>query len=442
MKIRPSKAWWICFFLAIFVTAGVWSARATKNKLPELAKSEQITTATVERKDFVRNLRLHGTVEAVEAYNVTTPQLTIAVTGGAGAGAPESDFEGRGGDIGKPLIVTKLVHSGTLVKRGAMLIEFDRQAQLKNSLDRLAEYRDLEEQIKKKQAEHTAKRAKDESELKQAENKVGTATLDMRKNEVVSKIDAEKNRLTLEESKANLKQLQETMELKQRAAQAELRILEIQRDRARNALSFTKKNAERMVIRAPIDGLAVLSTVWKNGRMGEIQEGEEVRPGSPILQVVNPSIMQVRVRLNQVDLGYLSVGQTAKVILDAYPDNTFLAKLERMAPIGIKSNFSQKMYTFVCLFSVQGANPRLIPDLSAAVDVEVERRPSVVVVPKDTIGSENGQYFVRAKNGSGFEKRFVKIGDMSDMEVVIESGLKVGMSVSRNTASLDEGFSR
>ena len=56
------------------------------------------------------------------------------------------------------------------MKKGDLLVEFDRQGQIKASLDRRAEFLDFEQQIAKKQADHQAARAKDESELKQAEN--------------------------------------------------------------------------------------------------------------------------------------------------------------------------------------------------------------------------------------------------------------------------------
>ena len=121
---------------------------------------------------------------------------------------------------------------------------------------------------------------------------------------------------------------------------------------------YAQGNSEKMSIRAPLDGLAVVSSIWKGGRMDEVLEGEEVRPGLPILQVVNPALMQVQ------------------VILDAYPELQLKGKLEQIAPIGLKSNFSQKMYTFVSLFSIDGSDPKLIPDLSAAVDVELERIPN------------------------------------------------------------------
>ena len=392
-----------------------------------------LNTAKAERRDFVHKLRIHGIVEAVQAYTVTAPRLAgSGPTGGTGGGGGGGGFGGGGGGGSGPLVITTLIRSGTLVKKGDLLVEFDRQGQIKASLDRRAEFLDFEQQIAKKQADHQAARAKDESELKQAENAVEKASLDMRKNEIVSKIDAEKNRQYLEEAKANHKQLTETLELKKRAAAAELKVLEIQRDRAKAAMLYAEGNSEKMSIRAPLDGLAVVSSIWKGGRMDEVLEGEEVRPGLPILQVVNPALMQVRSRINQSDLSYLKVDQPAQVSLDAYPELQFKGKLQQIAPIGLKSNFSQKMYTFVSLFSIEGSDPKLIPDLSAAVDVELERIPNAVVVPRDAVSSENGQSFVRVKNGFGFESRKVDLGAMSDFEVVIQSGVEPGAVILRH----------
>jgi len=393
---------------------------------PQEADTGRSSTTVVTRRNFVRTLRLHGIVEAVQAYTVTAPQLAVT--------APQLSGAAQSGPGGGGLIITKLVRSGQTVKRGDLLAEFDRQTQIKNALDREAEYRDLEEQIKKKQADHTAARAKDETEVAQAENAVGVAKLEMQKNEVIARINAEKNKLTLEEATARWKQLQETFELKRRAAQAEVRILEIQRDRARDAMRYAKSNAGKMSIRAPQDGLTVVSTVWNNQKeqMAEVLEGEEVRPGSPVLQVVNPREMRVRVRVNQADLAHLQIGQPAQVILDAYPDSSLRARLEQVAPVGIASNFSEKVHTFISLFLVEAADPRLIPDLSAAVEVQLERRPDALVVPRDAVTFENGQSFVQVKNSSGLERRSVKTGPVSDWEVVIESGVTPGTVLLRN----------
>lgn len=130
-----------------------------------------------------------------------------------------------------------------------------------------------------------------------------------------------------------------------------------------------QNNAALMQIRSPIDGIVVFNTIWKEGNMGEVQEGDQVRPGVPFMQVVDPSVMQVHVLVNQENLTALSVGEEARVHLDAYPDLEFAGKLESIDPMGKRGDFSSKLRTFSATFSIHGNDTRLMPDLSAAVDV-------------------------------------------------------------------------
>ncbi|HEV8339709.1 MAG TPA: hypothetical protein VGR25_08640, partial [bacterium] len=130
-------------------------------------------TAIVERRDFVRTLRIHGVIEAIKFHAVAAPRLS-----------------GQGGN---PMVITRLIPAGTRVQPGDLLAEFDRQAQAKEYLDREADYRDRVEQIRKRKAEQTAAGAGDARELKEAENAVEKAALDVKRNEILSKIDAEKN---------------------------------------------------------------------------------------------------------------------------------------------------------------------------------------------------------------------------------------------------------
>jgi multidrug resistance efflux pump len=128
-------------------------------------------------------------------------------------------------------------------------------------------------------------------------------------------------------------------------------------------------NADLMQVHAPIDGIVVLNMVWKQGNMGEVQEGDQIRPGVPFMQVVDPSKMEVRVPVNQEDLLRLKIGDSATVHLDAYPALSFPGRLETIDPIGRADDFSDKVRTFAASFSITGHDPRLMPDLSAAIDV-------------------------------------------------------------------------
>src|SRR5258708_35041668 len=116
----------------------------------------------------------------------------------------------------------------------------------------------------------------------------------MQKNEILSRIDAEKNQQNLAQAQATLKQLQETFQLKRQAAHAELRILEIQRDRALTAMHWAEGNAKKMVIQSPMDGIAVVSSMWRQGGDSGHPERDHGPPGALGLSGVGPARMHVR----------------------------------------------------------------------------------------------------------------------------------------------------
>ena len=110
--------------------------------------------------------------------------------------------------------------AGSKVKRGDLLVEFDRQTQMRDFLDKQAEYEKYAGQVVAEQAKETAARAKDETELHQAESDFKGAELEMKRQELLSRIDVEKAQQTLEQAKANFEQLKETFDLKRSAARA------------------------------------------------------------------------------------------------------------------------------------------------------------------------------------------------------------------------------
>jgi multidrug resistance efflux pump len=330
----------------------------------------------------------------------------------------------------------KLIRPGTRVRPGDLLVEFDRQDQLKNALDRRAELSDLEQQIRKKEAEGRAARAKDDSEIQQAQSALSRAELEMIKNPMIAKIQAEKNEQALEEARAKLKQLKTTYDLKRLAADADLRVLQIRRSKAESAMRQAETNATRMEIHSTIEGLAVIRTVWKSNAMSEIQEGEEVRAGVPVVDIVNPALMRVRTRVNQADINGLRVDQPVKVGLDAYPDLFFGGRVAQISPIGVTSMLNPKVRNFVVLIDVAGSHANLMPDLTASLDVELERVPRALVVPRDTIRHDGeGRAFVRVKRGDDYEDRSVTIGPVNAHEAVITAGLDEGAVVARNVGS-------
>jgi multidrug resistance efflux pump len=376
----------------------------------------------VERKNLSQTLRLNGTTQASRSFIVLAPRL-------------------EGAQVGS-MVVTKLVPAGTHVKSGDLLVEFDPQAQTKDYLDKKSTYDNLVSQVAQKQTDEDIAQSKDDTALKQAEDELKRAQLEIQRNEVVSRIDAEKNQEAVDEGQAKLKQLKETYQLKRAAAVAAIKILEIQRDRAKEAMRYALANAAKMTVHSPMAGVVVYNTIWLGGRMGTVQQGDQVRPGVPFLQVVDPSKMEVRVELNQVDLLKVHPGQKAEMHLDAYPGMTLPAVLDELSPLGHTGQFTEMVRSFTARFLVQGNDPRLLPDLSAAMDLDLGTENSVLVVPYQSIGTESGQSFVWLKRSSGFEKRTVKIGRRNDLNAVVESGLAEGDVIRRDAGEDSEAAER
>ena len=117
-------------------------------------------------------LRLKGTTQAVRTRAIQAPLLA-------------GDKEGT-------LTITNLRAAGSSVKQGDILVEFDRQAQLRDFLDKQAQNSKLADDVLQEEAKEDAARAKDETEIRVAEGDLAKAELEMQKVELLSRIDAEK----------------------------------------------------------------------------------------------------------------------------------------------------------------------------------------------------------------------------------------------------------
>jgi HlyD family secretion protein len=162
------------------------------------------------------------------------------------------------------------------------------------------------------------------------------------------------------------------------------------------------------------------------------QEGDEIRPGGALMQVVNPSAMKVSASINQVDVAKLHVGQSAEIRLDAYPDLSFKGKVEQINSIASSDSDSKKIHLFTVIISIQGQNPKLLPDLSSAVDICLESLDGVLMLPRHAIFQQDGKSWTEVLMNEKLERRQVKLGSVNDYEAVIESGLQEGTIVSLN----------
>ena len=114
---------------------------------------------------------------------------------------------------------------------------------------------------------------------------VRRAELEVKRNELLSAIDAKKNVLNLEEAKRRLKQLESDIKSRQEQAQAEMAVLKEKRNKANLELNRERQRLAQVKLLSPMSGLVAIRQNRQGGfffpgmQIPDIREGDQVQPG-------------------------------------------------------------------------------------------------------------------------------------------------------------------
>jgi HlyD family secretion protein len=295
-----------------------------------------------------REVRLTGTVEAIHSSKVIVPQTL-----------------GQGGQ----LTLTHLIPNGMHVQSGDLIAEFDPTQQIDNALAAKAKYEDLSHQVEQKIAQNHADQEKRISDLTQAKGDLAKAQIELQKAPILAEIARLENEVKAEIARQHVESLTKSSAYHDQSDAAALRILELQRDRQKVALERAQTNIDRMQVRAQLAGMVALQNVWRGNSNGHAQEGDQLYRGQALVSIFDPSQMLVRCSVGEPDGAALIPGVRAKVYFDAYPDLTVPAHFEFASPMA-SSALGSPVKTFSAVFRLDKTDPRLTPDLSAAVVLE------------------------------------------------------------------------
>lgn len=333
------------------------------------------------------------------------------------------------------LQLQSLAPNGSRIAKGEQVAEFDRQYMLLRLDDFKASVEQSESSMKANVATLEMTRKSYEQQILAAKNLVEKSELDMKTIPVRSEIESTRLRLALEEAKANLKQLQEAARYVDIGERATLKISDLDLQASKLELRRAQANADRMVMKAPMDGLVVVQNTFRSGDFGPIQQGDQIYPGMLFMQVVDPSSMIVSASVNQVDVQHLRLGQKAKIRFDAFPDLELPGHVVTIGAItksaGVRASFKKDVAVRLRLDKL---DPRVIPDLSVSADVVLEETESATVVPSEALffeatpaaGAAAKPYVMVRTALGGWQRREVQIGLVNNNQTAILSGIKPG----------------
>jgi len=191
-------------------------------------------------------------------------------------------------------------------------------------------------------------------------------------------------------------------------------------DQAAAQVDYWKAQWDKTVIRSPING-TVLSL--------DVQQGETIAAGlaaPTLIRVTDLHRLQIDAFVDETDVGAVHIGQPATVTVDAYPNRTFHARVEKIAS---GATMQQNVVTYDTTLSVENPGGRLKPDMTATVKIVVGEHRNVLSVPIEAVKNAQSGQVVYVLKGDKVITQPVVTGISDDTKTEIIRGLHQGDTV-------------
>ena len=171
-----------------------------------------------------------------------------------------------------------------------------------------------------------------------------------------------------------------------------------------------------VTIRSPASGIVIEKTAVEGMRFGL---------GDALFRIVDTSTMWVMAEVYEQDLGFVKLGDTARIAVNAWPDQPFDGRITFIYPsVGRDSRTAR--------LRIEVANPdgRLRADMAATAEIMAPVAGSRVAIPESALIDTGRRQVVLVERGEGrYEPRPVKTGAHVPGWVQVTDGVKPGERV-------------
>jgi multidrug efflux system membrane fusion protein len=192
-------------------------------------------------------------------------------------------------------------------------------------------------------------------------------------------------------------------------------------DQANAGIARTQAVISQKLVRAPFDGELGVR---------KVEVGQFLTAGTQIVTLTDLSMLYLNFTVTEKDSGNLKVGQTVRILVDAYPGRTFEGKITTIEP-----QIAAETRNIRVQATIENPDKILKPGMFATTTVVLPDKPPVVTVPETAVDYTlygDSVYVITEKKEDGGKtsltvvRTFVRTGNRIDGRAEILSGLKDG----------------
>ncbi len=177
----------------------------------------------------------------------------------------------------------------------------------------------------------------------------------------------------------------------------------------------------RMLERTPqicAEGNGILSQL-------ALQDGTVIAEDTPMYHLISTEHFWLKTPIDELDIAKVSEGQVAKIVFDAFDDEEYEGKVEKISALGENVGGVTK---YTVTISVPGIE-KVRTAMSATATIVIEEKDDVLLVPVDAVQTVDGQKCVTVVRADGQETVPVTLGLVNNTEAEVIEGLSEGDQV-------------
>ena len=223
----------------------------------------------------------------------------------------------------------------------------------------------------------------------------------------------------LTSARIGLETAQNAVGIKANSDTQDLRNSQLAVEQAQIALKNAQSDANKTKIYAPVNG--VISSVTA-------QIGSPASGSAALFTVIDDSVVELPVQVDETEIGKVKVGQPADVTLDALPDGNFKGKVSRISP---KATVVSNIAVFYVRVRLENPDRVLRPGMSAEAEIISQQIDNAITVSKRAVETVRNRAYVQllGTDGKTQERTRVRTGPDDGTNIVITSGLERGQTV-------------
>lgn len=187
---------------------------------------------------------------------------------------------------------------------------------------------------------------------------------------------------------------------------------------AKAAYENYSSQLEYYVIKSPIDGMVVGKPTPAGQTVAQGISSPQV-----IMTIADMSKMQIKVLVDETDIGKIKLGQDVSFTVDAYTGKTFSGKVTRISRSATTQSNVVYYPVYVDVDSTEGL---LFPTMTARVTINIAESKNALVVPTAALKEDKGHKYVQVMVNGEAQQVSVKTGLRDNEGIEIIDGLHDG----------------